>query len=765
MGAGVQEFLTGLLDAPATQRDLQDRRDAWTLYQQHHQDWIDHTAAAWRRAGTQAPAAAAAPAAPVPGDRFGFSLVEDDVVENRIAASRIAQGVAEKLDGSFDELRLRMRRIEGADLPADDLLRVEPLVQLLVESWVAVGLPRTALALVAGGLQRDLASLLGDAYRVANGFLADAGVEARHDLRASVRRSGPSTAVGALASGGAAGLPAAPAPLPARTTTTSGGLAAAPGRTMPAPLARARQRAQGVIGQLRRLLDQAGGAAAAGTSVDPTRAQPLAPASAALAQALAPRRERQGDLPSGGGTLIEDWSPQGIARAATAVRATSAELKQKTGNASEKAIIEVVALMFQSILTEKRIPPNVRVWFSRLQLPVLRVALAEPEDFFSTLDHPARQLIDRMGSCVLGFDSHAISGSALETEIRRVVQVIEQYPETGRRVFQLVHDEFQKFLARFLTEKQSTRRLVGVAQQVEQKETLAVQYTIELRRMLEDMSVRDDVRDFLFKVWAEVLALSAVRLGPRHEDTLALRQAAADLVWAAGAKPSRADRARVIADLPGLLQRLRRGLGLLGVSEAAQEVQIKRLSETLADAFMSRTEAIPQARIDAMARRLAHLEDFIDDAATGELPLDAASLELLLGDDAENLRIIAEDGAPVDGELVAWALDLVPGTWFTLRQRGAARPCRCSTPGAASEPSSTCSLPPTAAATWCRSSAWARCWAPGSWCRRRRKASPCAPRARPSRRSTRIRSCCSPEEYALLVGGKSAPATCREGSI
>ena len=89
-------------------------------------------------------------------------------------------------------------------------------------------------------------------------------------------------------------------------------------------------------------------------------------------------------------------------------------------------------------------------------MPVLRVALQEPE-FFGSLEHPARQLIDRMGSCVLGFDSTAISGSALETEIRRVVQVIEQYPETGRRVFQLVYDEFQRFLSRYLTEKGPTR--------------------------------------------------------------------------------------------------------------------------------------------------------------------------------------------------------------------------------------------------------------------------------------------------------------------
>ena len=64
-------------------------------------------------------------------------------------------------------------------------------------------------------------------------------------------------------------------------------------------------------------------------------------------------------------------------------------------------------------------------------------------------------------------------------------------------MFQLVYDEFEKFLAKFLTEKQATSRLVSVAQQVEQKEALAINYTIELRTMLEDMPVRDEIREFL----------------------------------------------------------------------------------------------------------------------------------------------------------------------------------------------------------------------------------------------------------------------------
>jgi hypothetical protein len=112
-------------------------------------------------------------------------------------------------------------------------------------------------------------------------------------------------------------------------------------------------------------------------------------------------------------------------------------------------------------------------------------AVGEP-DFFATVDHPARRLIDRMGACVMGLDSASQKvGDALEKEIKRVVQVVEAYPDTGRRVFQTVLVEFEKFLEHyFKNENELTKRGVSLAQQVEQRETMAIQYTIELRRML-----------------------------------------------------------------------------------------------------------------------------------------------------------------------------------------------------------------------------------------------------------------------------------------
>lgn len=425
--------------------------------------------------------------------------------------------------------------------------------------------------------------------------------------------------------------------------------------TATTPLARARSRAQGVIGQIRRLFVTHGGGDFAGTehhAPSPALVAAMAPQAGSVAYAA-------------GGTLYEDYSPAGVARVAGDLREKTAELKKKAETKGEKATIEIVALMFQAILAEERIPPGIRVWFARLQMPVLRVALEDP-DFFGTATHPARMLIDRMGSCVMGFDAVGVHGSAMEAEIKRIVQVVEQYPETGKKVYQIVYDEFQKFLAKFLTEKGPAQKVVGVAQQVEQKETLTIQYTIEMRNMLKDMPVRDEVRDFLFKVWAEVLAVAAVRKGPQHADTLVLKKSATDLVWAASAKPNRADRARVIQDLPNLLLRLRSGMTLLAMAPSEQEAHVKRISDTLADAFMSKTQAIPQEKIDAMAQRLGNLEDFVSEDGMGDLPLDAESIEMMLGIDASAIEVVANGGSKPTAAMMAWAQELQLGSWYTL---------------------------------------------------------------------------------------------------
>jgi hypothetical protein len=712
LAKAIQDRLSSLVDQPGGAREMQDRRDGWQAFQRNSATWIQNTTNALTRARS-APLVTSASKLPSSGS---LELLGNEVMEDKIIASRLALRLLDFASWELSDLRLRIQNLDDVpELAKDDIFRPEVVARHLVEQWSAAPLPRDLWLSVQDLIQKSMAEQMLEVYHATNEFLVQQGVMADIDLRPMVKRtpsavrtgfggestletregadrpqtgnpggmSGPQGDGGRVASdrgspsgyhsgqsgGGDSRGSQGSSGLGARSRQRDSGPANAVSeetrmQTATTPLARARMRAQGVMGHLRRLLsDNVAG-------FENTRQSPASPQ---LAQAIvrAQRAEEASDertvlADSRGGGMV--YGQAHVDRALGALRARTTALKQAATEDSEKATIEIVALMFQSILAEERIPPVIRVWFARLQIPVLRVALSETE-FFGSLQHPARRLIDRLGSCVLGFNV-TVSGGAMESEVRRIVQVIEQYPETGRRVFQIVYDEFEKFLSKFLSEQTSTARVVTLAQQVEQKETMAIQYTIEMRNMLNDMPVREGIREFLFKVWAEVLAIAAMKNGPQHQETITFKRAAADLVWAASAKPNREDRARVIADLPTLLQLLRAGMSLLGLPPAAQDEHLKVISDTLADAFMSKTEGISMERIDAMAKRLANLEDYLSDDDVGDLPLDTESLVTMIGLDAADVQIITDGGSQPTDAMRSWAQELQLGTWFSLDHNG-----------------------------------------------------------------------------------------------
>lgn len=692
--------LAAVLDQAGPAREMQERRDAWMAFQKTQTTWLNNSRKALQRMLLPRFTPSSSSPLSAPGR---LELLAEGAIDDQIMASRLAMRVLDLASTELNELRLRIQHLEKRqELPRGDVLLPDVIARILVDQWLDLQMTREGWLLVQDAMAPVLSKKMHESYKAANEFLVSSGVMKEIDLQSLVKRvagsrsSGPSPQAraaeasqgqdlgqnhsgGYAPAGGGNSAGMASGRGGAAQNTGPGGVSTGNSRpgtassvmgvhdetrlmTSSSPLARARMRAQGVVGRLKRMLvDRVGG------DFEATQLLPPSPRLQQAIQRVAPAVSADAGLShTGSGPAYADASH--VERAATALRERATELKQAASTPTEKAIIEVVALMFQSILAEERIPPSVRVWFARLQIPVLRVALAEPE-FFSALQHPARRLIDRMGSCVLGFESN-VSSAALEAEIKRVVQVIEQYPETGRRVFQLVFDEFQKFLSTYLSEQGSASRFVSVAQQVEQKETLSVQYTIELRKLLDDVPVRDEVREFLFKVWVEVLAVASVKYGLKHEETGSLKRVASDLLWAASAKPNRNDRARVIQQLPNLLQRLRQGMGLLGYPPGLQDTHIKSVSDTLADAFMSRTESIPQESLDKLAERLAHLEDYLPESGVGDLDLDNESIEMITGVDASNIEVIKHGGSQPNEAMRAWAVELQIGSWFGLDHNG-----------------------------------------------------------------------------------------------
>ena len=603
-----------LLDKPSEHAVFQRRRDIVQSLLAGAQAWHRAIVAGLRQSLLQGGSAAKPGDLPQPGAASagagssgsgGLSLVPDDTIELEIVTSRLALAIMDRASWEFADLRSRIAHLEGrAELDAQDMLRAHVLSRVVFDAWRAGGQTLDGWRELQPMLHDEFALLVEEAYHETNRWLMQQGVLADVDLRPFIRRSRthvpPSsgwqfdgshpgggaredpglTALGGAGagsstgqSGGYTGWQAGSGGGPGSATTGSRGSVGEETRMMTraAPLARSRDHAEAVLGRLNRLIgrsvpDFVASTRSQGLRPPPVMSPGLDRAIEAAQQGL---RQRLASTTQQGGDAALVTAPVLLEE----LHQRKQALKKAAASPEERATIEIVALLFQSILTEERIPASVRVWFARLQMPVLRVAVTEP-DFFATIDHPARRLIDRMGACVMGFDSagghdSGDANSALEKEIKRIVQVVEAYPDTGRRVFQTVLTEFEKFLEHYFSnENEATKRGVSLAQQVEQRETLAIQYTIELRRMLNEVPVQEGVRQFLFHVWADVLATTAVRYGNQGGQTKVMKRAAADLIWSASAKVSREERAEVIRRLPLLLKSLREGMASAGMDSA-----------------------------------------------------------------------------------------------------------------------------------------------------------------------------------------------------
>src|SRR5690606_33631230 len=66
-------------------------------------------------------------------------------------------------------------------------------------------------------------------------------------------------------------------------------------------------------------------------------------------------------------------------------------------------VISLVSMLFEFILDDEHLPTAVKALVARLQLPVLRVAIAD-KDFFSLSRHPARRLLNELARATVGWN-------------------------------------------------------------------------------------------------------------------------------------------------------------------------------------------------------------------------------------------------------------------------------------------------------------------------------------------------------------------------
>ncbi|MBC7573987.1 MAG: DUF1631 family protein [Herminiimonas sp.] len=240
----------------------------------------------------------------------------------------------------------------------------------------------------------------------------------------------------------------------------------------------------------------------------------------------------------------------------------------------ERVTIDIVASLFSFILEDEQIPPILRVHIGRLQIPFLKAAMLAP-DLLRQEDHPARQLLNRMGSLAIGVDASEPIGRALGDEIARLSgRILIEFNE-DTEIFSTCLHELDNFIARQL--RHADTETASSIEEIEQDEAsarLLDDSSDALRLLLSPLPIDARIVDFVMLTWVRVLTSTMDGNGNgtgsdagSSPATLSTRQACAllpNLLWSVQDKNAD-ERSVLLRLLPGLIKDLKSGMEMIGL--------------------------------------------------------------------------------------------------------------------------------------------------------------------------------------------------------
>lgn len=238
------------------------------------------------------------------------------------------------------------------------------------------------------------------------------------------------------------------------------------------------------------------------------------------------------------------------------------ELRQAATGRLDHMVIDVVSSLFDQILSDPKVPPQMARLIARLQLPVLRAALGD-ETFFSSRRHPVRQFINRMASLACAFDDFSDDpGRSFLAHVRDLVQDVAQGDFDRMDVYTAKLDELETFIAeQARTALKATGDAAAVVERRETDLRLQQRYALQLQQQLAKVPMQEFLRSFLSGVWSQAIVLASREGAP--ERALRLRTLGRGLVMSVQPKGGTTARADFLRELPNLMRTLNEGLDLI----------------------------------------------------------------------------------------------------------------------------------------------------------------------------------------------------------
>jgi hypothetical protein len=350
-----------------------------------------------------------------------------------------------------------------------------------------------------------------------------------------------------------------------------------------------------------------------------------------------------------------------------------AQLTDAASSAPERVTIDLVSLLFESIVHDEQLPEGVRGQLGRLHVPFLRAAMQEPS-MLHDAHHPARRLLDRIGTVATGITPEMACYPALENQIDTVLDEVLDGFDTDVTAFADGQRQLDQFVSALLPRSDlGLARCIDTLGTVEEASARLSATTSALVPLLAALDSDPRISTFISEVWSLVLAHPS-------SDAAASRAMLADLVWTSQEKTTLDDRAIMVSMLPGMVKRVRDGLAAVGMDTEHAKAALDQLVMVHMDVLGQRQP--PSIRPRTLEQLRAHFAAFDAAPASGgdAVSIGHAQLEAALAQRGIRADLYTDPGKKVAhaSDEKEWLDMALPGAGFEIALDGRYVPARLS---------------------------------------------------------------------------------------
>src|SRR5678815_3369608 len=233
--------------------------------------------------------------------------------------------------------------------------------------------------------------------------------------------------------------------------------------------------------------------------------------------------------------------------------------------------LDIVSMIFDQLFDDPNIPPALKGLIGRLQIPMLKVAIAD-KSFFGNKKHPARLMLDAFGEIAVRLPPEFSSDSAEFMRLEAIVQHVLDNFQDEVGIFESVREQLRGVIVE--EDKKVEEVTKTVTQQVEQTETLSVAKTAaedEIKVRVQAHKLPGAVIEFLVEQWRRYLLVIHARNGGGSAEWKQALEVMDQLVWSVEPKKTPEERRKLMMAVPALVKQLLAGMQRVGTPADAKQ--------------------------------------------------------------------------------------------------------------------------------------------------------------------------------------------------